>query len=132
MTLVGKGPLWGCIVVAAGTGCFAAQSARADEPLFGYVNTTDLLPAEAWEVEQWLTWRSGKALGAFNAVEASTELQYGWTDAVQLAGYLNCEWAEARNDNVINGTTLPPRGFRQCRGRAARAIPPDEIHRDFG
>jgi hypothetical protein len=105
-----KQRFWGLIVIAIAACCFA-ESARADEPLFGYVYTTDLLPAEAWEVEQWLTWRTGKDLGAFNAVEASTELQYGWTDAVQLAGYLNYEWAEANNDNVINGTTLPPGAF---------------------
>jgi hypothetical protein len=110
MTSTCKRPFWGFIVIATAA-CCLVESARADEPLFGYVYTTDLLPAEAWEVEQWLTWRTGKALGSFNAVEASTEVQYGWTDAVQLAGYLNYEWAEAHDDNVINATTLPPGAF---------------------
>ena len=88
MTSAGKRLFWGCIVIATSVGCFA-ESARADEPLFGYVYTTDLLPAEAWEVEQWLTWRADKAVGTFNAVEAATELQYGWTDGVQMACYIN-------------------------------------------
>ena len=92
---------------------FAANSgtARADEPLFGAVFSSDLLPAGAMEVEQWLTWRAGKAVGKYNTVEGATEFQYGWTDDLQVAGYVNYQWAEAYNDNVVNGTTLPPGAF---------------------
>jgi len=32
-----------------------AAGARADEPLFGYTYTTDLLPPGKWEIEQWAT-----------------------------------------------------------------------------
>jgi hypothetical protein len=84
------------------------SSARADEPLFGFVFTTDLLPAQKWEVAQWLTWRSGKTIGDFDVVEVKHELEYGFSDSLQIAGYFNWEWAHAHNNNVMDGTTLLP------------------------
>jgi hypothetical protein len=88
-----------------------APPALADEPLFGFVYTTDLLPKDQFEVEQWLSWRAGKAAGAFNVLEVRHEFEYGLTDALQISAYLNWEWAGARNNNVIDGTTLPPETF---------------------
>jgi hypothetical protein len=88
-----------------------AAPARADEPLFGFVYTTDLLPRDQWEVEQWLTWRAHKKVGTFNVLEIRHEVEYGLTDALQIAAYLNWEWAEAHDNNVIDGTTLPPETF---------------------
>jgi hypothetical protein len=91
----------------------AAIPASADEPLFGFVYTTDLLPKDHTEVEQWETWRAGKAHGIFNVIENRTEVEYGVTDALQLSAYLNTEWSNAYNDNVIDGTTLPPETFAE-------------------
>ena len=88
-----------------------APPAFADEPLFGFVFTTDLLPADKWEVEQWLTWRAHKAAGTFDVLEVRHEFEYGLTDALQISGYLNWEWAHAQDNNVIDGTTLPPETF---------------------
>src|ERR1700736_3272136 len=82
--------------------------AKAEEPLFGFVYTTDLLPQGKFEVAQWLTWRSGKPVGQFDVVEGRTEFEYGVSDRLQIAGYLNYEWARAYHDNAINGSTLPP------------------------
>jgi hypothetical protein len=56
--------------------------ARADEPMFGYVSTTDLLPRGKAQVEQWVTARSDGTL-------ARSEAEYGATDNLQLTGYLN-------------------------------------------
>jgi len=89
----------------------SCKAARADEPLFGAVYSSDLLPAGGAEFEQWLTWRSGKAVGDYNTVEGASEFQYGLTDDLQIAGYINYQWADAHNDNVIDGTTLPPGAF---------------------
>lgn len=88
-----------------------ATPARADEPLFGFVFTTDLLPANQWELTQWTTWRAHKDIGTFNVLEFRHEVEYGLTDALQVSGYLNWEWAEAHSNNVIDGTTLPPETF---------------------
>lgn len=86
---------------------------RADEPVTGFVYTTDLLPEGKYEVEQWMTWRAHKAIGVYNVIEARSEVEYGVSDAFQLSGYLNYEWAEAYHNNVIDGTTLPPETFAE-------------------
>lgn len=96
------------VALAAG-----ASAASADEPLFGYVYTTDLLPKDQMEVTQWLTWRAKKATGTFDVVEARSEFEYGVADNFQLSAYFNYEWAEAFHDNVIDGTTLPPETLAQ-------------------
>jgi hypothetical protein len=85
-------------------------SARADEPLFGYTYTTDLLPQGKWEIEQWATDRISKAHGAFNLLENRTELSYGVTDRFQLSLYANYAWTRADHDNA-DGTTSPPETF---------------------
>ena len=85
-----------------------AYQAKGEEPLFGFVYTTDLLPQNKFEVAQWLTWRSGKPVGQFDVVEGRTEFEYGVSDRLQVAAYLNYEWADAYHDDAINGSTLPP------------------------
>lgn len=77
-----------------------AGSARADEPLFGYVYTTDLLPKGKWEVEQWITDREGQAYGHFHHLHFATEVEYGLEDNLQVAGYLNYSYADAANNSV--------------------------------
>jgi len=88
----------------------AAAPASADEPLFGYIYTTDLLPKGQKEVEQWLTVREGRSKGSFHLLQARTELSYGVADNFQLSGYLNTAWAHA-NRNAADGTTVPPEVF---------------------
>ena len=84
--------------------------ARADEPLFGFVYTTDLLPKGEFEIEQWLTWRRQKAHGSFNVWEHRTEFSYGALDDLQLSLYANYSQTEARQ-NAVDGTTTPPESF---------------------
>jgi hypothetical protein len=82
--------------------------AMAEEPLFGWVYTTDLLPDGKYEAAQWLTERDGKPVGQYDVVEGRTEFEYGLSDRLQVAAYLNYEWADAYHDNAITGATLPP------------------------
>lgn len=91
--------------LAAGLACAAAASllartARADEPLFGYVNTTDLLPAGKVQLEQWLTQRAGQARGRYSRLEARSEAEYGLKDNLQLSLYLNYDWTRASRNSV--------------------------------
>jgi len=83
-------------IVAAGL----AAGARADEPLFGYVYTTDLLPKGKWEVEQWVTDREGQAYGHFHHIHFSTELEYGLEDNLQVAFYVNSQYADESSNSV--------------------------------
>jgi hypothetical protein len=92
-----------------------AAPARADEPLFGFVYTTDLLPKGGMEVEQWLTYRWQKAYDQgtraySNLWQGRTEFSYGVTDAFQLSAYLNYNWNTAYLSNVER-QTLPAEQF---------------------
>jgi hypothetical protein len=87
-----------------------AGAARADEPLFGYVYTTDVLPKGKFELEQWGTLREGRSHGDFHVLETRTEASYGLSDSVQLSGYLNFAYADAYH-NTPTGETSPPEVF---------------------
>lgn len=84
--------------------------AHAEESLFSYVYTTDLLPQGQKEVEQWLTHRHGKSRGSYDVWEGRTAIEYGVTDRFQVAMYANYEKTNANRNNV-DGTTLAPESF---------------------
>ncbi|MDE1147146.1 MAG: hypothetical protein PW843_11075 [Azospirillaceae bacterium] len=98
-------PLLALSVVVAATG--AGLPARAGEPLFGYIYTTDLLPAGKVEAEQWMTGRLGKAGGDYSVWEGRTEVEYGLTDNLQIAAYANYAWTHVRQDGVDGATAVP-------------------------
>lgn len=87
-----------------------ATPALADEPIFGFIYTTDLLPKGQKEVEQWLTLREGRSQGDFHLLQARTEVSYGVSDRLQLSGYLNLAWADVYR-NTPSGETAPPEIF---------------------
>ena len=78
--------------------------AWAGEPLFGYTYTTDLLPKGEMEYEQWATYRYKQSQGTFGFLKLRSELEYGITDNLQIAGYLNYSNLNA-NGNDTNGET---------------------------
>lgn len=99
-----------CAAVAVCLLAGLSGAARADEPVFGFVYTTDLLPKGQKEVEQWLTWRHQKAGGRYDQLENRTEFSYGATDDFQISGYANYNWTRAFH-NGPDGTTTPPEQF---------------------
>jgi hypothetical protein len=98
-----------CLAVAGAVSAIAV-AARADEPLFGFLYTTDLLPQGGKEIEQWATLRHQKNGGYYDQVEGRTELQYGLTDRLQVALYLNYNWTQAYHNGPL-GATTPPEQF---------------------
>jgi len=66
--------------VALSCGLALSQSAYSDEGLFGYVKGAETTAQGALDFEQWFTWRGGKDLGSYNALDTKTELEYGITD----------------------------------------------------
>ena len=62
-------------------------SARADEAIFAWTYTTDLLPKGRWEFEQWVTSRWEKEHGTYSVLDFREELEYGLTDNFQIALY---------------------------------------------
>ncbi len=85
-------------------------AACADEPLFGFVYTTDLLPQGGKEVEEWASWRHQKNSGYYDQVEGRTEFEYGVTDRLQAALYANYNWTQAYHNGPF-GATTPPEQF---------------------
>lgn len=85
-------------------------AAYADEPLFGFTYTTDLLPQGAKEIEEWASWRHQKNSGYYDQIEGRTEFEYGVTDRLQAALYANYNWTQAYHNGPF-GATTPPEQF---------------------
>jgi len=82
------------------------QPAVAGDSPFGYVYTTDTHPRGQREFEQWITRRHGHSRGDFDAWQFRTELEYGVTDNLQTALYLNYDSVDAFR-NRPDGSTGP-------------------------
>src|ERR1044071_9185350 len=84
-------------------------SARADERLFTYVQEAEVLPKGGLEFEQWLTHRRSKADGVFARWDFREELEYGLTDRLSVAGYLN--FRNTHSDGVTGRADESSFGF---------------------
>ena len=80
------------------------SNVEAGEPLFGYLYTTDLLPKNKFEIEQWITDREGQAQGQFHHFDMSSEIEYGVTENFQISLYLNYMYAN-ESGNSVQGKT---------------------------
>jgi hypothetical protein len=87
-----------------------ASSACAEESMFSFVYTTDLLPQGAKEVEQWVTLRHQKIAGTYDQIEGRTEFEYGLASNLQVAIYANYAWTQAYHNGPF-GATTPPEQF---------------------
>jgi hypothetical protein len=84
----------------------ATVPARADESPFASIYTTETLPAQAKEVEQWVTWATSKPDERFDQIEGRTEFEYGLTDRFLLSVYANYArtWIVPRGPGAPDGT----------------------------
>lgn len=82
-----------------------ASVARASEGLFSYLYTAETTPAENWEYEQKQTYRSGKARGQYEALDLRNEMEYGITDRLQGALYLNSSYNKTKDQYDPEDTT---------------------------
>ena len=80
-----------------------ARVAQADERLFTYVYDAAVLPEGSAEFEQWITNQSGREDGDYSAWNFRSEIEYGMTERLQTALYLN--WDSVRK-NDENDTTF--------------------------
>ena len=86
----------------AAAALLTAANMRADERLFTYVQEAEVLPKGGLEFEQWLTHRRDKAEGVFARWDFREELEYGLTDRLSAAGYLN--FKSTHSEGVTNLT----------------------------
>ncbi|MBX7136465.1 MAG: transporter [Oligoflexia bacterium] len=77
---------------------FAPFRANCDERYFTYVYESTVLPENQWEVEQWITNQNGKEDGDYSEWNLRTEFEYGITDKLMTAFYLN--WDSVHADGV--------------------------------
>ena len=76
-------------VALAAAALLSAVLLRADERLFTYVQEAEVLPKGGREFEQWLTHRRGKQGGVFSAWDFREEMEFGLTEELTSALYLN-------------------------------------------
>jgi hypothetical protein len=57
-----------------------------------------------------VTWRHQKIAGTYDQLEGRTEFEYGLTDRLQVALYLNYNWTQAYHNGPF-GATTPPEQF---------------------
>jgi hypothetical protein len=79
-------------------------SAKADEPVFGYIYTTDLNPKGTTQFEQKIDGRYGQAHGTYNNIKMQSEIEHGVTDDFQAALYINYSHINAKNNSVDSTT----------------------------
>jgi hypothetical protein len=78
--------------------CLIATTAQAGEGMFGYVYSLDTQPKGKLEFEQRFDVTHGQAVGSYNLGQYRSELEYGLTDDIQIAGYLNAYSVQAHNN----------------------------------
>lgn len=85
--------------------------AVADDQPFLTLDTTDIEPEMGRELEQNVTWTSGKSGQSFNAIEGETEFEYGFSDQILLAAAAEYDWTRtcdnlAPRSRAVDGTAF--------------------------
>jgi opacity protein-like surface antigen len=89
-------------------------NAFAGEGYFGWVYGLDLQPEGKLEFEQRLQLTRGQETGSYDLWQGRTELEYGLTNDIQIAGYLNSYSIQA-NKNYTN-ENICDQGVTPCTG----------------
>jgi len=93
--------------LAMGIACMGLLSStiNADERHFGYSYESDsVLPKGKVEFEQWATLRSGKENGVYSRWDLRHEIEYGFTETLTGALYVNTSSTYASGVNGIDDT----------------------------
>lgn len=86
------------------------NASRADERFFTYSYDADVIPKGAWEFEQWITHRRGKSGETFSRWDFREEVEYGITDNLSTALYLNFRNTYS-DDGVTSGNEFEFKGL---------------------
>jgi len=93
------------VLVAVGFG--NARPAFAGESPFGWIYTADLHPQGTFEFEHKSFLQSRQSRGNYAYLQNKEEIEYGVTNRLQIAGYVNWSYANAFQ-NGIDGMTGGP------------------------
>ena len=89
------------------TSCFTLP-AHAGETMFSRAYTTDTVPEGHFEIEQLARFRDQRSMGTYNALDLRSELEYGLSNKLQAALYVNSGYIHAKgapDDDDPNGAT---------------------------
>lgn len=89
-------PAAAAAVTALAAGLTFTPPARAHEEPFAWTRGAQVEARGEWEIEQWITTRLGKKSGDYVGLDLSTEIEYGVTDHLQTALYLNNRYHHLR------------------------------------
>ena len=78
-----------------------SQPVLAGDGLFGWIYTLDLQPKGKWEFEQRLQLNKQQAAGTYDSWFSRSEIEYGLTNDLQVAAYLNSYYVSV-NQNYTN------------------------------
>ena len=81
-------PIFNYLLLALCLGTTAMKT-NAGEGGFGFLYTLDIQPKGQFELEQRIDHSVGQATGSYELTQFSSEIGYGLTNDVQIAGYLN-------------------------------------------
>ena len=81
-----------------------ATPSQADERIFGYVFTTDSMPQDKWEVQNWLRVRLHQSHGDYQLYQLANGANYGVSSDFQLGIFINSHHVTA-DRNSIQGRT---------------------------
>ncbi|HEY9199769.1 MAG TPA: DUF6662 family protein [Gammaproteobacteria bacterium] len=88
-----------CAVLGGLLGTIASP-VSADESLLNYVLGAETQPKGSWELYQWITQRRDKGTGSYEAWDYRTELEYGFTDRLAAALYVNGQGVDTQDIRV--------------------------------
>lgn len=88
------------LVTAVAVICLSTNIARADDQPFLTLDATDIEPEHGYELEQNFGWNTGMSHRAFSEFEGETEVEYGWSDKLQLAMATSYAWAYEHDHTV--------------------------------
>ena len=109
-----------CVVAL---GVFPA-TASANERHFAWTYETGVLPAGTAELEPWTTWRVGRE-SYFSRFDHRIEFEYGITDRLQTALYLNFRGVASREGNGEIETSFDYQGISYYAAPKQKTKPKD-------
>lgn len=93
------------VLVVTGIVALLSIPAGADERKFTYSTEPKTLPKGGLEFEQWATLRTGKEDGDFVRVDLREEIEYGITDRLTTAFYVNLEYLDSEGVTGVEDET---------------------------
>jgi len=92
------------VLLALGALVFISPAVQAGEGNFGWIYTLDLQPKGSYEFEQRMQWNHRQEAGRYEDFDMRSEIEYGLSDNLQIAGYVNTNYVNANQNDRFGET----------------------------